>query len=405
MGKICTSLAHCIAAIYDGKLTIADIDMVYEGTIIGDEQNYGEWSKRYSFIEDTAKSVEILKQLVHSNKVTVMAHQCNPDDTVYSVNPSSDGLDIELHELEKSNHPKYATKINGKLYEFHPTRTILSRNDWADSPEELICEELREAFTDQIANRSDQILDFSSNGRIAMMKIAFPQYAEVINTIIRQYSELVERSTERNGQIETIKYDKVSSFSKNIPTLFESLIQEKDEKENDELKMQMVSFNKIKDLYDEGIIKPYEEFCEDRDIEKFNAKSYDICSTIQIAPWDNPKWRIVGGKNLFGLQPSVSTEGNNTKMFLVPCIGKFRLDRFIGLFGWQNAWDISDISSRSEENKYKELREFYHMNNRQVFEKFGLELLDDTEQNRIFITNALLLDSLLNGRYSDIIRF
>lgn len=409
MGKISTSLPCCIEAVYNGKLKIEDIDMVYEGTIIGDEQNYGAWIERYGLIqdEDTTKSVEILKQLVNANKVTIIVHQCEQGDTVYSVNPSTDGLNIELKELDEKERGKYATRINGKNYKFYPPRTILARENWADSIEELIGGELSDAFIAQCFKGPHNGYSnmFDNNERIAMMKIAFPQYTEEINTILRQYLSLIEQSTEQEDSADREMQGKLLAFAKNIPSLFRTLTQEKNEKENDELKMQMVSLSEIKSLYDEGIIKPYEEFCKDGDIRKFGDQSYNICSTINIAAWDNPRWRIVGGKNLFGLQAKVSNEGNNPQMVLTPCIGKFRLDRFSDKFVGPKEWDISDILSREGENKYKELREFYHMNNRQVFEEFGFNLWQDNDPNSIFVTNALLLDTLLNDRYSDIIDF
>ena len=55
---------------------------------------------------------------------------------------------------------------------------------------------------------------------------------------------------------------------------------------------------------------------------------------------------------------------------------------------------------RSEEEQFTEVEQFFDMNNRQAFEKFGVRPNDADEMS--FVANCVLLDSLLEGRYSEL---
>ena len=58
------------------------------------------------------------------------------------------------------------------------------------------------------------------------------------------------------------------------------------------------------------------------------------------------------------------------------------------------------MNVRSPEEQFTELEEFYNMTNREVFEKYGINAQD--EASKMLLSNSLLLDSLLKGKYDEV---
>ena len=152
----------------------------------------------------------------------------------------------------------------------------------------------------------------------------------------------------------------------------------------------------IKEKFKKGVIDLYRQFLIDKDLDKFGHKSYQICSTVSDEV-STPRWAILSRKNLFGLGAEIDyTDQNRLKLTANP--GRFRIE--CPPITFVNKIDVSDILERSEESQYDEVTQFFDMNNRQVFEKFGIRTSDSDQM--IFLANCVLLDSLLHNRYSEL---
>lgn len=150
----------------------------------------------------------------------------------------------------------------------------------------------------------------------------------------------------------------------------------------------------LKERFKKGILEPYKKFLKDNDIYAFNKTSYQICTTEGPA---TPRWGLVSRKNLFGLDAGIDYQNNN-KLVITLNAGRFRIECLP--VGFRNKFDISDILDRSEEEQFTEVEQFFDMNNRQAFEKFGVRPNNADEMS--FVANCVLLDSLLEGRYSEL---
>lgn len=134
----------------------------------------------------------------------------------------------------------------------------------------------------------------------------------------------------------------------------------------------------------------------------FTQNQYKECHDASLG--SNDRWGIVAGKNLFGLEASILPEKEEgKKIVLKACSGRFQMQKFPQDF-FTKTIDISDIRERSENEQYAEIEEFYNMNNRQVFEKYGVfaQCGDGNGERINLIANTVVLDSLLKGRYSEI---
>lgn len=130
----------------------------------------------------------------------------------------------------------------------------------------------------------------------------------------------------------------------------------------------------------------------------FDNKQYNECYDDSLG--SNDRWGIVAGKNLFGLEASILPEDEKGKiMVLQACSGRFQRQKFPIRF-FTKTIDISDILNRNGNEQYTEIEEFYNMNNRQVFEKYGVNAGFESQRN--LIANSVILDSLLQGKYSEI---
>lgn len=173
------------------------------------------------------------------------------------------------------------------------------------------------------------------------------------------------------------------------------------------------SIEAIKERYQKGIIEAYRIFLETsesvRDARRiFNKMQYDICSDGNI---QTPRWEIVGRKNFFGLAAEIGpnrpyidyknkkrVEASEKSIFLKVNAGRFRIESQPVEFA--NMVDISDVLQRSEEEQFIELEEFWNMNNRQLFERFGVQARQ--EDSRKLVANCIVLDSLLKDKYSEL---
>lgn len=133
----------------------------------------------------------------------------------------------------------------------------------------------------------------------------------------------------------------------------------------------------------------------------------------------NPRWTLVGAKNLFGLSSELFPREENKRgvskekrLYLRLETGRFQMQKCMpGYFNstFPNRINISDILERNEGRQFSELDEFYDMNNRQIFEKFGVHVtgLDKGENNDdlTLLAISVMLDSILKDKYQDIKKY
>lgn len=130
----------------------------------------------------------------------------------------------------------------------------------------------------------------------------------------------------------------------------------------------------------------------------------------------NPRWTIVGAKNLFGLSAELFPREENKRgiskekrLYLRLETGRFQMQKCMPEYfnsTFPNRINISDILERNEGQQFSELDEFYDMNNRQIFEKFGVHMtgLDKGENNDdlTLLAISVMLDSILKDKYQNI---
>ena len=116
----------------------------------------------------------------------------------------------------------------------------------------------------------------------------------------------------------------------------------------------------------------------------------------------NDRWKIISRKNLFGLEallyPINKPDNLKGSLFLKGTSGRYQVDKFDDDF-FPNWICIDDILRRDEEERFKEIEEFYDMNNRDMFEKYGIRA---PEYKFKTVVDYLLLDSILKDRYSEV---
>ena len=119
----------------------------------------------------------------------------------------------------------------------------------------------------------------------------------------------------------------------------------------------------------------------------------------------NDRWGIVSQKNFFGLSAEFLPKNDrNNMLYLKLDSGRFQMQKFpnINKRFFPNTLNISDILKRSENEQFTEIEEFYNMNNREVFQKYGIMAYCDNGQANL-IANCVILDSLLKEKYSEVI--
>ena len=119
----------------------------------------------------------------------------------------------------------------------------------------------------------------------------------------------------------------------------------------------------------------------------------------------NDRWGIVRQKNFFGLSAEFLPKNDrNNMLYLKLDSGRFQMQKFpnINKRFFPNTLNISDILKRSENEQFTEIEEFYNMNNREVFQKYGIMAYCDNGQANL-IANCVILDSLLKEKYSEVI--
>lgn len=158
------------------------------------------------------------------------------------------------------------------------------------------------------------------------------------------------------------------------------------------------SIESIRKLYQEGIIDPFRTFMESKE-ESREAKWTFGKSQYRVLRENNPtpRWNIVSPHNFFGIEGVAETKRNGKRLFLKANAGRFRLES--PPLEFKNMIDISDILGRNPEEQFTELDEFYSMNNREFFQKFGVE---ERGESVYSVANCLLLDSLLKEKYSEL---
>lgn len=154
----------------------------------------------------------------------------------------------------------------------------------------------------------------------------------------------------------------------------------------------------IKEKFRKGVIEQYKRFIETGNDREFTNKQYEICGS-GIGD-STPRWAILSKKNFFGLYAELKHETNESKegLFLMANGGRFRIE--CCPFTFSREIDISDILEKSEDEQYSYITDFYNMNNRQLFEKYGVSLRMAEEKK--FAAACLVLDSLLEGKYESI---
>lgn len=165
------------------------------------------------------------------------------------------------------------------------------------------------------------------------------------------------------------------------------------------------SFEGVKEKYRKAIIENYRDSLRVRNTEsariRFDKTQNSNASYNSLGA--NDRWAIVSKKNFFGLEASFlpenaqGTESRNM-LYLKLNSGRFEMQKFPKKI-FPNEINISDIGERSEEEQFAEVEEFYNMNNRQVFEKYGVNArrLNDEMGEMNLIACCLVLDSLLQG--------
>lgn len=128
----------------------------------------------------------------------------------------------------------------------------------------------------------------------------------------------------------------------------------------------------------------------------FNSRVSDICYDDSLG--SNGRWGIVSRKNVFGLR----VEMEDGRVFLKGMSGRFQMDKFsTDIF--PNGMDISDILERGDRETLNQIiEEFYNMNNREFFEKYGVNARGEQQKN--LLADCLIIDSLLEGKDSEIQR-
>lgn len=183
------------------------------------------------------------------------------------------------------------------------------------------------------------------------------------------------------------------------------------------------SLEGIKEKYKKAIIDNYEARlleCKNKRISNIDDINQErrIFDSIQYknafddSLGSNDRWGIVSRKNFFGLRADFLPENGkglrkDNRLYLRLISGRFQMQKFPGVTSkkfFPRAINISDINTRNEEEKFSELEEFYNMNNREVFEKYGVyaNLRSDNGSQTNLLANCVILDSLLEERYSEI---
>lgn len=161
------------------------------------------------------------------------------------------------------------------------------------------------------------------------------------------------------------------------------------------------------------IFKNMDKKIDSIDIEngrrRFNSTQYKNAFDNSLG--SNDRWGIVSKKNFFGLEAIFLPENGkglkkDNRLYLRLNSGRFQIQKFPSSFSdfFPNKINISDIIGRSEEEQFAEIEEFYNMNNREVFEKYGVNARckNDKSGQTNLIANCVVLDSLLQGIGSDI---
>lgn len=176
------------------------------------------------------------------------------------------------------------------------------------------------------------------------------------------------------------------------------------------------SLQEIKEKYQKAIINNFKEKLAmlknihgNDDIEKikmnFNNTQYQNAFDNSLG--SNDRWGIVSKKNFFGLSAEFLPENEkDNALYLKLDSGRFQMQKFptINKNFFPNLINISDILQRSEKEQFAELEEFYNMNNREVFEKYGItaHCSDNYRGQSNLVANCVILDSLLQEKYSNI---
>lgn len=187
------------------------------------------------------------------------------------------------------------------------------------------------------------------------------------------------------------------------------------------------SLDGVKEKYKKGIIETFEYICSNKEKIKqdgenrglfgiegfkrvvqstFNNMQYKECADKSLG--SNDRWGIVSKKNFFGIEAVTFPDkaympgeklSKNKRLFLQANAGRFQPQKF-DMYLFPNLINISDILNREEQEQFSEIETFYNMNNREVFEKFGVHASGNNE--KMLIANSVLLDSLLKDSYSDV---
>ena len=176
------------------------------------------------------------------------------------------------------------------------------------------------------------------------------------------------------------------------------------------------SLEGIKEKFQKAIIDNYEQRTEtlislrksglplqesdfDAERRKFDNIQYENAFDDSLT--SNDRWGIVSKKNFFGLKAEFFQPGKKHLLVLRPCSGRFQMQKFPDCEQmFPKAIDISDMHKREENKKFAELEEFNNMTNREVFEKYGVDVRGNTVMS--LVANCLILDSVLKGRYDDL---
>lgn len=108
-------------------------------------------------------------------------------------------------------------------------------------------------------------------------------------------------------------------------------------------------------------------------------------------------------KNFFGLEAEFAPKDKKQDgiLFLKAMSGRFQMQKFpINIF--PNEINITYILERKDSEQFIEVEEFYNMTNREVFEKYGIDMdCDAPDGRKNLIADCVVLDSLLQGMDSD----
>jgi len=238
----------------------------------------------------------------------------------------------------------------------------------------------------------------------------------------------VEQPKEKNGAQKIIDFMKENNFGNNdLAFALSMIIAQKQDKTIAEQHISNVD-DKTEKAEGNGKINPYDARNREYKSGILNAYKYLIRNQGAIINGESPKSDrfelslefirslenaglinscFYGHKNLFGVEcvPFPNDVYNrdepiDTSKALYLSANRGRIDGLAGI-AFPNLINISDIADNENEEGYtSEFETFYNMNNRQVFERFGVDA--KVGDNTNLIASYIVLDSLLQGKHSDI---